>query len=82
MALDTFGQGKEPPHGRAESARETAERAAAAFPALLVEAERIAQTVAHGLHGRRRAGTGETFWQYKQYRFGVSKLPNAWPPRR
>lgn len=78
MALGTFGQGKEPPHGRAEAARDAAERVSSAFPALLVEAERIAQTVAHGIHGRRRAGTGETFWQYKQYRFGDSASAIDW----
>lgn len=50
--------------------RHDAEAAAAQFPALLVEAERIAQTVAAGLHGRRRAGPGETFWQHRPYSFG------------
>lgn len=50
--------------------RRDAEVAAATFPALLVEAERIAQTVAAGLHGRRRAGPGETFWQHRPYSFG------------
>lgn len=78
MASGIFGQDKEPLHGRAEAAREAAERVSLAFPALLVEAERIAQTVAHGIHGRRRAGTGETFWQYKQYRFGDSTSSIDW----
>lgn len=50
--------------------RHEAEEAAALFPPLLVEAERIAQTVAAGLHGRRRAGPGETFWQHRPYAFG------------
>ena len=50
--------------------RHQAEEAAALFPALLIEAERIAQTVTAGLHGRRRAGPGETFWQHRAYSFG------------
>jgi len=50
--------------------RHQAEAAAALFPALLIEAERIAQTVSAGLHGRRRAGPGETFWQHRPYTFG------------
>ncbi len=58
------------PHETALSVRHDAEQAAALFPALLVEAERIAQTVAAGLHGRRRAGPGETFWQHRPYAFG------------
>jgi uncharacterized protein (DUF58 family) len=37
------------------------------LPDLLLEADRIAQTVAHGIHGRRRAGPGETFWQFRTY---------------
>lgn len=37
------------------------------LPELLLEADRIAQTVAHGIHGRRRAGPGETFWQFRPY---------------
>lgn len=50
--------------------RHEAERAADLFPAMLLEAERIAQSVAAGLHGRRRAGPGETFWQHRPYAFG------------
>ena len=30
------------------------------------EAEFLAATVAMGVHGRRRAGHGENFWQYRQ----------------
>jgi len=37
------------------------------LPELLIEAMRIAVTVAHGIHGRRRAGPGETFWQFRQF---------------
>ena len=40
---------------------------AAAMPRLILEARRIAATVIHGLHGRRRAGTGENFWQYRRF---------------
>ncbi len=40
------------------------------LPALLVNAQRVAATVAQGLHGRRRAGVGETFWQYRRYEPG------------
>ena len=36
------------------------------LPDLLLDAMRISQTVAHGIHGRRRAGPGETFWQFRQ----------------
>lgn len=37
------------------------------LPDLLVEAMRVSSTIAHGIHGRRRPGPGETFWQFRQY---------------
>ena len=40
---------------------------AAAMPRLILEARRIAATVIHGLHGRRRSGSGENFWQYRRF---------------
>jgi uncharacterized protein (DUF58 family) len=40
---------------------------AARMPALLIEAQRVAHTVTHGTHGRRRAGPGETFWQFRHF---------------
>jgi uncharacterized protein (DUF58 family) len=54
----------------AASLRDRAEQTAAALPPLLVSAERIAATVAQGVHGRRRVGQGETFWQFRQYQPG------------
>ncbi|MEM9014431.1 MAG: DUF58 domain-containing protein [Pseudomonadota bacterium] len=54
----------------ANQIRHDAEEAAQNFPSLLLEAERIAATVAAGVHGRRRAGAGETFWQHRPYAFG------------
>lgn len=49
---------------------EQAQRVSAALPPLLVEAERVAATVVLGIHGRKRAGPGESFWQYRPYAFG------------
>ena len=40
---------------------------AAAMPRLILESRRIAATIIHGLHGRRRAGAGENFWQYRRF---------------
>ena len=51
----------------AEHLRQRADRLAAGYPALLAEAERVAAMVAAGVHGRRRPGQGETFWQYRPY---------------
>ncbi len=47
-----------------------AELLTARLPPLLVAAERVAATVSQGVHGRRRVGQGETFWQYRQYEWG------------
>lgn len=43
---------------------------AATLPPLLVEAERVAATVAQGVHGRRRVGPGDSFWQFRRYQSG------------
>ena len=55
---------------RAEAARQKAEQLASTLPPLLVAAERVASTVSQGVHGRRRVGSGETFWQFRQYQPG------------
>ena len=47
-----------------------AEALGATLPPLLVAAERVASTVSQGVHGRRRVGQGETFWQFRRYEFG------------
>jgi uncharacterized protein (DUF58 family) len=47
-----------------------AEALAATLPPLLVAAERVAATVSQGVHGRRRIGQGETFWQFRRYQAG------------
>ena len=49
-----------------DAPRHLAEELAALWPPLLVAAERIAAGVAQGAHGRRRTGSGETFWQYRR----------------
>ena len=35
-----------------------------------MNAERVAATVAQGVHGRRRTGQGESFWQFRPYQWG------------
>ena len=40
------------------------------LPELVLDALKVANTVAHGIHGRRRAGSGETFWQFRQFQGG------------
>jgi uncharacterized protein (DUF58 family) len=48
------------------------------LPPLLVRAEKIAATVILGVHGRKRAGPGESFWQYRPYGFGDSTQRIDW----
>jgi uncharacterized protein (DUF58 family) len=45
---------------------------------LLVRAEKIAASVMLGVHGRKRAGPGENFWQYRPYGFGDSTQRIDW----
>ncbi len=58
--------------------RQRAEQLAAPLPPLLVAAERVAATVAQGVHGRRRVGSGETFWQFRRYQFGDPATAIDW----
>jgi uncharacterized protein (DUF58 family) len=51
---------------------------AASMPRLILEARRVAATVVHGLHGRRRAGPGENFWQYRRFVFGEPAARVDW----
>ena len=43
------------------------QKLAVRVPRLILEARRVASTLIHGLHGRRRAGPGENFWQYRRF---------------
>ena len=51
----------------AHSLQHSAEHAASTLPPLLINANRVAATVSLGSHGRRRAGPGDTFWQFRHY---------------
>jgi uncharacterized protein (DUF58 family) len=57
---------------------EASQDLAAKLPQLLVEARRVAATVAQGTHGRRRPGPGETFWQYRNFEAGDSSTLIDW----
>ena len=58
------------PKASNEDTHHRAEALGAVLPPLLVAAERVASTVSQGVHGRRRVGQGETFWQFRRYEFG------------
>jgi uncharacterized protein (DUF58 family) len=51
---------------------------AASLPRLVLEARRISANVTHGLHGRRRAGAGESFWQYRRFVSGEPSQNVDW----
>ncbi|THH34826.1 DUF58 domain-containing protein [Aliishimia ponticola] len=53
--------------------RVSAEAEAAQFPPLLARAEHLAGSVLLGEHGRRRAGLGDNFWQYRPAQLGDSR---------
>ena len=64
--------------GRLTGLHQQAESLADRLPPLLVAAERVAATVAQGVHGRRRVGVGETFWQFRPYQAGDSTSQIDW----
>jgi uncharacterized protein (DUF58 family) len=48
------------------------------LPPLMVEADRVANTVAQGVHGRRRVGTGDAFWQFRPFQWGDDAAEIDW----
>ena len=48
------------------------------LPPLLVAAERVAATVAQGVHGRRRVGQGDSFWQFRPFLAGDAASRIDW----
>ena len=55
-----------------------AEALGAHLPPLVVQAERVAATVMQGVHGRRRSGTGDSFWQFRPYLAGDAATRVDW----
>jgi uncharacterized protein (DUF58 family) len=51
---------------------------AATMPRLILESRRVAATIIHGLHGRRRAGSGENFWQFRRFVSGEPATRVDW----
>jgi uncharacterized protein (DUF58 family) len=61
-----------------ERAALVAEALGGMLPPLLVAAERVAATVAQGVHGRRRTGRGDSFWQYRPFAAGDAAQRVDW----
>ena len=55
-----------------------AEALGSKLPPLLVAADRVASTVAQGVHGRRRVGQGDSFWQFRPYQHGDTPARIDW----
>ncbi len=47
--------------------RSDAERVSDPLPALMMQAQDIASSIIHGQHGQRKSGSGEKFWQFREY---------------
>ena len=50
----------------------------AGLPPLMVQADHLAASVSLGVHGRRRAGIGESFWQFRRYASPDSSAAIDW----
>ena len=61
-----------------ETLRARSEGIAAGLPGLLMAAERLAATILLGEHGRKRAGPGDTFWQYRSAQPGDARRGIDW----
>lgn len=47
--------------------RRKAEHHVSDLPALMIKAEKISANIMHGMHAQRKAGSGEKFWQFREY---------------
>lgn len=56
-----------PDAATASAGAHRAEALGESLPPLMVAAERVAATVAQGVHGRRRVGQGDSFWQFRPF---------------
>src|ERR671932_1216739 len=65
---------RSPRRGETEAGLSLADR----MPRLILEARRVSAALAHGIHGRRRAGPGETFWQYRPFVAGEAAQRVDW----
>ena len=75
---DLRPENKSHKHAAATALHHHAEAAAARLPALMIAAERVASTIAQGVHGRRRIGQGEAFWQFRPYADGDATSRIDW----
>ncbi len=61
-----------------DRAQGAAQDVARRLPNLIVAAKEVAASVMHGMHGRRRAGIGENFWQFRPFVAGESAANVDW----
>ena len=61
-----------------DTLRSRSEAVAASLPPLMADAQHLAATVLLGVHGRKRAGTGDEFWQYRPAEQGDSYRSIDW----
>jgi uncharacterized protein (DUF58 family) len=61
-------------HSPQDAAHDIARR----LPGLIVASKEVASSVLHGVHGRRRAGIGETFWQFRPFVAGEPAANVDW----
>ena len=57
---------------------EAAHALAKRLPRLAMEARRVALTIQSGIHGRRKSGSGETFWQFRPFMQGEAANRIDW----
>ncbi len=65
-------------HFKLKGIKQTAEDLAYPLPPLVLEAERVAENVSLGIHGRRKPGMGEAFWNFRPYLFGDETAKIDW----
>ena len=66
------------PSASSHRIHEEATTLSARLPGLVVAARQVAHSLMHGVHGRRQAGPGETFWQFRPFLSGEPAARVDW----
>lgn len=82
MALHPLSRSRRPsgavPPAPVELLWQRAQDLAAGLPAFAVRARRLERTAGRGAHGRRRAGAGDAFWQFRPFQSGEPAAAIDW----
>lgn len=77
-AFDRLHRGQETICEEIDALHERAENAIRHLPPTAAPAPRFARSITRGIHGRRKSGAGDDFWQFRRYQSGDAATDIDW----